>query len=236
MWADIGRWFSETGIDIGGRMDDAARAVELVAQGFARATAYAFVGLLWYRCFRLGAGGVWLGTTLRRMRRVLERPAGLGKGYRRTDQKRGGNDCGVQARAFVSAHGVVPALPRTNLFSLPTGRRAGEFPLSDCRPAPGGSKMGLGLADMTGKMTGAQIGQSLERFEDRALLTGRGRYADDLPVAAGTLCIDQYVTMQLDEHTPVCLANAVADALGVADLALPLTPSRVAALLPSASP
>ena len=36
--------------------------------------------------------------------------------------------------------------------------------------------------------------------------------------------------------TPVCLANAVADALGVADLALPLTPSRVAALLPSASP
>jgi 2-furoyl-CoA dehydrogenase large subunit len=36
--------------------------------------------------------------------------------------------------------------------------------------------------------------------------------------------------------TPVCLANAVADALGVADLALPLTRSRVAALLPSASP
>jgi hypothetical protein len=35
--------------------------------------------------------------------------------------------------------------------------------------------------------------------------------------------------------TPVCLANTVADALGVADLALPLTPSRVAALLPSAS-
>jgi len=31
--------------------------------------------------------------------------------------------------------------------------------------------------------------------------------------------------------TPVCLANAVADALGVADLVLPLTPSRVRALL-----
>ena len=31
------------------------------------------------------------------------------------------------------------------------------------------------------------IGQSLERFEDFALLTGRGRYADDLPVATGTL-------------------------------------------------
>jgi hypothetical protein len=234
MWAEIGRWLSETGIDIGGRVDDAARAVELVAQGFARASAYAFVGLLWHRCFRLGAGGVWLGTALRRMRRVLERPAGLGKGYRGTAQKRGGNDCGVQARAFVSAHGVVPALPRTNLFSLPTGRRASEFLLSDCRPAPGGSKMGL--ADVTGKMAGAHIGQSLVRFEDRALLTGRGRYADDLPVAAGTLCIDQYVTMQLDEHTPVCLANAVADALRVADLALPRTPSRGAALLPSASP
>ncbi len=31
--------------------------------------------------------------------------------------------------------------------------------------------------------------------------------------------------------TPVCLANAVADALGAADMALPLTPSAVAALL-----
>jgi 2-furoyl-CoA dehydrogenase large subunit len=31
--------------------------------------------------------------------------------------------------------------------------------------------------------------------------------------------------------TPVCLANAVADALGITDLALPLTPQRVAALL-----
>jgi len=47
--------------------------------------------------------------------------------------------------------------------------------------------MGLGLADMTGKMAGAHIGQSLERVEDRALSTGRGRYADGLPLAAGTL-------------------------------------------------
>ena len=31
--------------------------------------------------------------------------------------------------------------------------------------------------------------------------------------------------------TPVCLANAAADALGVADVVLPLTPARVAALL-----
>ena len=32
--------------------------------------------------------------------------------------------------------------------------------------------------------------------------------------------------------TPVCIANAVADALGVADIDLPLTPAKVAALLP----
>ena len=31
--------------------------------------------------------------------------------------------------------------------------------------------------------------------------------------------------------TPVCIANAVADALGVADVTLPLTPPRVLALL-----
>jgi hypothetical protein len=36
-------------------------------------------------------------------------------------------------------------------------------------------------------MAGELIGQSLKRFEDFALLTGRGRYAADLPVAAGTL-------------------------------------------------
>ena len=36
-------------------------------------------------------------------------------------------------------------------------------------------------------MAGELIGQSLERFEDFALLTGRGRYGDDLPVVAGTL-------------------------------------------------
>jgi len=40
---------------------------------------------------------------------------------------------------------------------------------------------------MTDEMAGARIGESLERFEDFALLTGRGRYADDLPVTTGTL-------------------------------------------------
>ena len=34
--------------------------------------------------------------------------------------------------------------------------------------------------------------------------------------------------------TPVCIANAVADALGVDDIELPLTPDRVAALIDNA--
>jgi 2-furoyl-CoA dehydrogenase large subunit len=36
--------------------------------------------------------------------------------------------------------------------------------------------------------------------------------------------------------TPVCLANAVADALGVAEIDLPLTPAKLAALLPRGAP
>jgi 2-furoyl-CoA dehydrogenase large subunit len=36
--------------------------------------------------------------------------------------------------------------------------------------------------------------------------------------------------------TPVCLANAVADALGVAQIDLPLTPAKLAALLPRGAP
>jgi 2-furoyl-CoA dehydrogenase large subunit len=36
-------------------------------------------------------------------------------------------------------------------------------------------------------MAGARIGQPLKRVEDIALLTGRGRFADDLPVTVGTL-------------------------------------------------
>lgn len=36
--------------------------------------------------------------------------------------------------------------------------------------------------------------------------------------------------------TPVCLANAVADALGVSDIALPLTPARLAALAAEPEP
>jgi 2-furoyl-CoA dehydrogenase large subunit len=33
----------------------------------------------------------------------------------------------------------------------------------------------------------AWVGQSIERVEDAALLTGRGRYIDDLPITPGTL-------------------------------------------------
>src|ERR1044072_5153659 len=33
----------------------------------------------------------------------------------------------------------------------------------------------------------AWVGQSIERVEDAALLTGRGRYIDDIPVSPGTL-------------------------------------------------
>ena len=45
-------------------------------------------------------------------------------------------------------------------------------------------KIHRGMAD---EMAVELIGQSLDRFEDFALLTGRGRYADDLPAAAGIL-------------------------------------------------
>jgi len=38
-----------------------------------------------------------------------------------------------------------------------------------------------------GQMASARVGRSLKRFEDFPLLTGRGRYADDLAVGAGTL-------------------------------------------------
>ena len=34
---------------------------------------------------------------------------------------------------------------------------------------------------------GALVGQAIERLEDAALLTGAGRYMDDLPLAPGTL-------------------------------------------------
>ena len=35
--------------------------------------------------------------------------------------------------------------------------------------------------------------------------------------------------------TPVCIANAVADALGVAEIDLPLTPAKLAALIAEAA-
>jgi hypothetical protein len=122
-------------------VDDAARAGQLVAQGFARAAAYPFVRLHWHCRLRLGAPGVWLGIPAYGRRWVLERAAGLGKGYHGPAQKDGNDNRGVQVRGFVSTHRIVPALPRTNLLPLPTGRRPSGFPIFDCRPAPGGLKM-----------------------------------------------------------------------------------------------
>lgn len=73
MRADVGRRLSYTGIDIDGRVDDAARAGQLVAQGFARAAAYPFVRLHWHCRLRLGAPGVWLVIPTYGRRWVLER-------------------------------------------------------------------------------------------------------------------------------------------------------------------
>src|SRR4051812_35443161 len=41
--------------------------------------------------------------------------------------------------------------------------------------------------DASSTSTGGHVGRAFERFEDDALLTGRGRYADDLGVKPGTL-------------------------------------------------
>ncbi|KAB2903528.1 MAG: xanthine dehydrogenase family protein molybdopterin-binding subunit, partial [Burkholderiaceae bacterium] len=38
-----------------------------------------------------------------------------------------------------------------------------------------------------GRGGGPHLGRALPRIEDRALLTGRGRYGDDMPIRAGTL-------------------------------------------------
>lgn len=95
MRADVGRRLSYTGIDIDGRVDDAARAGQLVAQGFARAAAYPFVRLHWHCRLRLGAPGVWLGIPAYGRRWVLGRAAGLGKGYHGPAQKDGGDNRGV---------------------------------------------------------------------------------------------------------------------------------------------
>jgi 2-furoyl-CoA dehydrogenase large subunit len=45
----------------------------------------------------------------------------------------------------------------------------------------------MGVAPDKAKGSARLIGRALERFEDAALLVGRGRYADDLPVPVGTL-------------------------------------------------
>ena len=56
---------------------------------------YPFARLPWHCRLRLGAPGVWLGIPAYGRRWVLERPAGLGKGYHGPAQKHGGDNRGV---------------------------------------------------------------------------------------------------------------------------------------------
>ena len=67
--------------------------------------------------------------------------------------------------------------------------------------------------------TGAWIGRSIERFEDAALLSGNGRFIDDLGVAPGTL----YAAILRSPH-------AHADILSI-DTAAAKTAPGVAAVL-----
>ncbi len=97
---------------------------------------------------------------------------------------------------------------------------------------------------------GATFYEELAYAEDGAFLTGT--FADYLlPTATETPDIEilhietpspftPLGTKGVGEgncmSTPVCLANAVADALGVSDIALPLTPARLAALAAEPEP
>ena len=67
----------------------------------------------------------WLGIPAYGRRRVLERPVGLGKGYRGAAQKDGGDDTGRQARSFVSTHVVAPRVNAHEL-ALSSNRAATE--------------------------------------------------------------------------------------------------------------
>jgi hypothetical protein len=69
-------------------------------------------------------------------------------------------------------------------------------------------------------------GQSIERVEYAELLAGRGRFIDDLVettspfTSLGTKSVGECNCM----NTPVCLANAVANAFGLVKVNLPFTP------------
>jgi hypothetical protein len=76
---DLGGRLGQTGVDMGGRVNDTAGAVELMTEGFARTAAYALVRLVWHCLIRLGPRRVWSGIPADGGRRVLERPACLGK-------------------------------------------------------------------------------------------------------------------------------------------------------------
>ncbi len=71
---------------------------------------------------------------------------------------------------------------------------------------------------------GALIGQALERLEDAALLTGAGRYMDDLPVAAGTL--HAAILRSPHAHAELAAIDA-ADALALPGVAAVVTREEV---------
>jgi hypothetical protein len=54
---DLRGRLGQTGVDIGGRVNDPAGAVELMTEGFARTAAYALVRLVWHCLIRLGPRG-----------------------------------------------------------------------------------------------------------------------------------------------------------------------------------
>ena len=91
------------------------------------------------------------------------------------------------------------------------------------------------------------VRRSVERAEDTPLVSGRGCFADYLVPTACEVPDPTILHMETPSpftplgakgvgegntmSTPVCLANAVADALGIDDVELPMPPPKVASWL-----
>ncbi|MFM1815700.1 MAG: hypothetical protein RLZ98_2395 [Pseudomonadota bacterium] len=76
-------------------------------------------------------------------------------------------------------------------------------------------------------MTGRWVGKRVERIEDAALLTGAGRYADDVPVPAGTLSA---VVVRSSEAHAVIKAIDVSKAMALPGVHLVLTGEDIRAV------
>src|SRR5436305_8417265 len=79
---------------------------------------------------------------------------------------------------------IIQAIPHTPLRRSWSARRARSI---DARLSYGCLAQAGVCATMRRGGTMSWVGQSIERVEDAALLTGRGRYIDDLPVPPGCL-------------------------------------------------